>query len=87
MITFGQFIKQKRIAAKLTQAQVAAHLGYTSYTMISELENGNKFWHIRHAVKLAELFNIRLSELFREWENITVIIDDTKDVLDRVLVS
>ncbi len=67
MIPFGKFIKQKRLAANLTQKQVAEHLGYNSQEMISYLENDRRFWQLNHVVKLAELFNMPASELIKEW--------------------
>lgn len=67
MATFGQFIKQKRVEAKLTQVQVAAHLGYDSQEMISLLENNERYWTLRHIRLAADLFGMQPWELMREW--------------------
>lgn len=67
MITFGQFIKQKRVEAKLTQRDIADYLGYASYAMISMLEGGERYWQLDHVVKLAKLFDVPVWKLIKEW--------------------
>ncbi len=67
MTTFGQFIKQKRLKANLSQKEVAEHLGYDSKSMVSLLENRERFWTLWHIMLLADLLNMQPWELLKEW--------------------
>lgn len=66
-MTFGKFIRQKRLKAKLTRSQVADCLGYDSHQMIDLLENRDSFWTLHHVMLLADLFDMQLWELVKEW--------------------
>ncbi len=67
MLTFGQFIKQKRSQAKLTQIQVANYLGYYDAEIMDLLENRERFWTVHHVELLASLFDVQPWELMKEW--------------------
>lgn len=69
-MTFGQFIKQKRLKMNLTQTDLADHFGYKSYMMVSYLENGLRQWTLYHVFDIAKLFDMPASELLKEFETL-----------------
>ena len=62
---FGQYVKKKRIKLGLTQADLASKLG-NDYQNISRMERGEITPTIFWCYKLANAFDIDLSELIKE---------------------
>lgn len=57
-------IKQLRIKAGLTQEDVARHLGYKTSLGYHYIETGRCSLKADHIVKLSELYDIGMEELF-----------------------
>ena len=72
----GTKIKEARIAAKLTQEQVAETLGVSRQT-ISNWENSKTYPDIISVIKMSDLYNISLDLLLKEKEK-----EPMKDYLD-----
>jgi DNA-binding XRE family transcriptional regulator len=70
-MTFSKFIKQKRIAANLSQDTVAWALGFKHRSNVCRLEAGKFEWKLKDVMKMAELFGVKVSELLKEYEKYT----------------
>lgn len=70
---FGKFLKEKRVKANLTQAQVAKALGYKTSQFVSNWERGLSTPPAFVIKKIAELYNINAKELVGLLIDITVI--------------
>jgi transcriptional regulator with XRE-family HTH domain len=70
-VIFGEFAREKREEAKLSQNQVALTLGYSknSRTVMYRLERGDAVWGINHMIGLAELYELNLDELIKQFLN------------------
>jgi len=62
---FGQRLKRFRSAAKLTQAQVAAHVGLTR-TSITNIEHGRQHLMLHQLVLLAEAVRVSPAQLLSD---------------------
>lgn len=62
-VEFGEYLKQKRIDAKLTQADVSNYLGYTSPQMVSKWERGICGPRFTDLIKLTLIFKLDECEL------------------------
>jgi len=67
----GTKIKEARLAAKLTQEQVADELGVSRQT-ISNWENGKTYPDIVRIIKMSDLYSISLDHLLKEKETSTM---------------
>ena len=65
----GTKIKNARIAAQLTQEQVADALGVSRQTM-SNWENGKTYSDIVSVIKMSDLYAISLDHLLKEKEEV-----------------
>ena len=63
---FGQFVKKKRIELDLSQANLAYKVG-NNYQNISRLERGEISPTLFWCYKLAEAFDMDLSEIIKEF--------------------
>ncbi len=72
--TFGVFLKQKRVAKKWSQTDLASHLGNNSQN-ISRIERGELTPTIFWIEKLATAFGIKTSQLMSEFESMRDGID------------
>lgn len=70
--TFGKFLKQKRVHADLTQAQVAKSLGYKTSQFVSNWERGLSTPPAFVIKKIAELYRIDAKELLNLLIEITI---------------
>ena len=60
----GKRIKQARNSKKISQTEVAAHLGYESQSYISEIESGKKQISANDLGRLAKLFEVTIEYLY-----------------------
>lgn len=60
---FGEFLKTKREAAKLSQSEVAKNLGYSSPQFISNFERGLCAPPLAALKRIAEVYKISRKEL------------------------
>ena len=67
----GSKIRNARIAAQLTQEQVAETLGVSRQTM-SNWENGKTYPDIVSVIKMSDLYVISLDQLLKEKEEMPV---------------
>ena len=67
---FGEFIRLKRDKAKFSQNQVATWLGFAHRSNICLKEGGRLNWNLADILSLAELFNLKPSELMAEFEDV-----------------
>lgn len=74
---FGQFVKECREAAGLTQKQLADAIGFEYYGMISHVEKGRSTLPTAHWRKTAEILRIDLPEFL-----VKCLSDITPDVRD-----
>ena len=74
--TFGDKIRRLRIERRLTQGQLAAHVGVTQ-TAVAAWENGVREVATDNFLKLAEALDLDASELAR---NARKVLGDTEDV-------
>jgi transcriptional regulator with XRE-family HTH domain len=66
-MTFGEFVRQKRLEAGLSQDEVARALGYKHRSNIHRLETGKLEWKLTAIIKLAALFGMSAVELLAEF--------------------
>lgn len=59
----GQFLKQHRVKAGLTQSDVAQRLGYTSPQFISNIERGLCSAPVKHLKDFAKMYHLDNEEL------------------------
>ncbi len=59
----GQFLKQHRVKAGLTQSDVAQRLGYTSPQFISNIERGLCSAPVKHLKDFAKMYHLDSEEL------------------------
>jgi transcriptional regulator with XRE-family HTH domain len=64
----GQFLRQKRLTAGLSQDAVAQALGYEHRSNVHRLETGMLELKFSSLVKFAGLLGVPASELIREFE-------------------
>lgn len=64
--SFGIFLKEKRIAAGLSQMAVAVELGYTTSQFISNWERGLSKPPIKMFKKIAKLYKIEAVAILNE---------------------
>lgn len=64
----GQCIAKRRLAANLTQDQVAEKLGI-GYEAVSRMERGKSIPTVIRLVELAEIFNCGVEELINEFSS------------------
>lgn len=77
----GQYLRDKRINAGLTQAEIASKLGYSSPQFISNFERGLCSPPLKNLKALVKLYKIDANELIR------LIIDEQKQVLSTALLG
>jgi transcriptional regulator with XRE-family HTH domain len=63
-LSLGQFIRERRLAAELTQEQLAAKSGYSQPT-ISQWERGSELPRLIHLSRLASLLGFDIGEAAR----------------------
>lgn len=76
--TLGQYLKEARINADLSQFFVADKLGYTSPQFISNFERGLCSPPLKQLKKLVKLYNLNPQEL------IELMINDQTEILNGV---
>lgn len=76
----GQYLKEKRVSAGFTQAEIARRLGYSSPQFISNFERGLCSPPLRNLKSLIKLYRIDAQEMIR------LIIDEQKSVLSTALL-
>lgn len=62
-IVLGKYLKEKRLAASLSQGRVAKILGYTSPQFISNCERGICQMPLKNLKQLIELYGIHPDEM------------------------
>ena len=77
----GQFLRDKRVDAGLTQAEIAGKLGYSSPQFISNFERGLCSPPLKNLKALVKLYKIDANELIR------LILDEQKNVLASALLG
>jgi transcriptional regulator with XRE-family HTH domain len=77
----GQYLREKRVNAGLTQAEIAGKLGYSSPQFISNFERGLCSPPLKNLKALVKLYKIDANELIR------LIIDEQKNVLSHALLG
>lgn len=82
----AEFLKQKRVAAGLSQREVSDKLGYTTPQFVSNWERGVSHPPINAIKKLGELYKISADELF-EVTLTTTIQEVTQDLRRKFLSS
>ncbi len=65
---FHQFLRKKRNEAKFSQNQVAVWLGFAHRSNVHRKEAGRMNWTVNDLFLMAELFNLKPSELLAEYE-------------------
>ena len=73
--SLGSYLKKKRIEAKVTQAEVANVLGYSTAQFISNFERGLCSPPLKHLKKIVKMYNIPPDEV------IEIIMDEQKKLL------
>lgn len=84
MPTFGEIIRNRRKELDLTQAELAAKLGYRSSTTISRIEDGSRDVPQRQVLRIARALEMDPADLItlqREAASFTIIFDDGTEVL------
>ncbi|HEU4326713.1 MAG TPA: helix-turn-helix transcriptional regulator [Roseiflexaceae bacterium] len=66
MPTFGEKLRQLRLAHGLTQTELAEKLGYSAHNFIAMLENGKRGPTVELLLKLMPLFNVTSDQLIRD---------------------
>ena len=61
--SLGEFIRKRRDELKLTQRQVALHVGFKSLAHLSDIEGGNRLPGADVLPKLAEILQVPLDTL------------------------
>jgi transcriptional regulator with XRE-family HTH domain len=69
-VTFSQFIRCKRIAANLTQDDIARVLNFSHRSSVHRLESDKIEWKLIHIQALADLFGLTLGQLMNEYESL-----------------
>jgi transcriptional regulator with XRE-family HTH domain len=67
-IAFGQFARRLRKKNDLNQTQIAQALGVTHRAYVSKLESGIFAWQLWQMEDLANLFELKLSDLLKQFE-------------------
>lgn len=81
MKRMGQYLKLKREAKNLTQAQVAEKLGYGSPQFISNIERGVSRVPVKSLRSFIELYGVPSEEV------IDLLLEEKRDQLRRALAS
>lgn len=68
----AEFLKQKRVAANISQRDVADKLGYSTPQFISNWERGVSHPPITVLKKLADLYKVSAEEVFEVTLNATI---------------
>ena len=76
----GAKLNQARLAAKLTQEQVAAALGVSRQT-ISNWETGKTYPDIVSVIKLSDLYEVSLDHLLKEEEDYVKYLSESTDTV------
>ena len=63
-IVYPNILREKRVACKLTQKQVSAHLNFVTENRISRWEQGQSVPNIYNLFRLAKLYNVHAEELY-----------------------
>lgn len=63
---FGSKLRRLRAHNNMTLSAVAAQLGYTTHSYISEIELGNKLPTVIFVIKVARLFDVSTDELLKD---------------------
>jgi len=71
-MTFGQFIRTKRLESKLSQQRLATACGFAHRSNVWRLERDELEWKLKEVVSVAELFGLSASQLLAEFENFKV---------------
>ena len=66
---FGPVLRQLRLAAGLTQEELAARLGYATANYVSCLEIGTRKPSVELLFKIAAAFDIKASQIITAMEN------------------
>jgi ribosome-binding protein aMBF1 (putative translation factor) len=86
--TFSQLIKTARVAAGMSQLELATRVGHTSGQYISNLERGRVCFPKKLILKLSATLNISVSDLvmarandiIQEMESAKSLVDSTESV-------
>lgn len=81
----ADFLKQKRVAAGLSQRDVADKLGYTTPQFISNWERGVSQPPINALKRLGEMYKVSADELFEV--TLTTTVNDVTNDLRRKFAS
>ena len=82
----ADFLKEKRVAAGLSQKDVADKLGYSTPQFISNWERGVSHPPINALKKIGEMYKVSADELFEVTLN-TTIQDVTQDLRRKIANS
>lgn len=63
-MSFGQYLKQKRVQAGLSQSQVSNKLGYTTSQFVSNWERGISEPPVKDIKKIALLYGVSAEGIF-----------------------
>jgi transcriptional regulator with XRE-family HTH domain len=66
MNRFGEKLRQIRQHHNITLKRLAAAMGYTTHSYLSEIESGQKIPTVQFVLKLSRLFNISTDELLKD---------------------
>ena len=66
MERFGEKLHALRVHNKMTLAQLAEELGYTTHSYIRELEAGRKTPTAKFVLKVARFFDVSTYELLKD---------------------
>lgn len=70
MKKFGEKLRTLRIEHNLTLTQLAAALGYTTHSYLSEIEYGRKLPTAAFVLKVARYFDVTTDELLKDELNL-----------------
>lgn len=63
---FGEKLRALRLRQRMTLSEMAAHLGYTTHSYLSEIESGQKTPTVAFVLRAADLFGVSTDTLLRD---------------------
>ena len=63
---FGEKLRTLRLRRRMTLSEMAAHLGYTTHSYLSEIESGQKTPTVAFVLRAADLFGVSTDTLLRD---------------------
>lgn len=65
----GDFLKNERVKAGLTQGQLIKFMGFKSKTSIVKIEKGITKITVEHLLEYSKILNFKISEVFETLHN------------------